>query len=66
MELSPFFLNYVKNVHYICQRVYAYLHTEQGEKLLEAIQEKLPNKFNPDSNKYGELEVLSNMHEMIK
>lgn len=64
MELSPFYEAYVNNIHYVCQRVYDYLLSNEGSALLEQLHTSLQDKFDIESNKHGELEAFACMHDV--
>ena len=63
-EMSPFFKDYVRNIHTVCEEVYSYLHTEQGQPLLNRLQKEFMGKLNLDKNYHGEIEALACINEV--
>lgn len=64
MELSPFYQNYVKNIHSICQGVYEYLHSDKGSELLKELETKLDGKLDLECNKHGQLEAFASVSDV--
>ncbi|MBQ0065924.1 MAG: MerR family transcriptional regulator [Firmicutes bacterium] len=66
IELSPLFRAYTHNIDIICENAYYYLHSKDGNDLLEQMQYKLNGYIDIDSNNHGELEILSYLPKIAK
>lgn len=58
IELCPWFSSYLQNIHSICSLLYQWLHTSDGDALMDALTTSLNGYMDLEHCHHGELEAM--------
>jgi len=58
-ELSPLFASYRRNVNAVCKQLYLWLHSEEGNPLLDLMNRSLGDCFDIECCRHGQLEAMA-------
>lgn len=65
-ELNPVFTSYCQNIHLICQLLYDWLCSPEGDPVLTRMKNAFPEHLDIESHYHGQLESIANLIDLCK